>query len=118
MTIKWGLYDRAPLDTWSDGRVTMLGDAAHAMLPFLGMGAAMAVEDGYVLAQMLAENGDIAKAFAQYEKRRIPRTAQVHHASKLQGDITQSIDPDDFALAGTPVNNRDMMEFDPTAEFA
>ncbi len=116
--IKWGLYDRAPLDTWSDGRVTMLGDAAHAMLPFLGMGAAMAVEDGYVLAQMLAENGDIAKAFAQYEKRRTPRTAQVHHASKLQGDITQSIDPDDFALAGAPVNNRDMMEFDPTAEFA
>ena len=115
--IKWGLYDRAPLSTWSDGRVTMLGDAAHAMLPFLGMGAAMAVEDGYVLAQMLARNADVRQAFANYEERRIPRTAKVHHASKIQGEITQGIDPDNFALAGAPVNNREMMEFDPTAEF-
>lgn len=116
--IKWGLYDRAPLGSWSDGRVTLLGDAAHAMLPFLGMGAAMAIEDGYVLAQMLARHGDIARAFAEYEQRRIPRTAEVHRASKVQGEITQSIDPDDFALAGAPVNNRALMEFDPTAEFA
>ncbi|MFZ9395785.1 MAG: FAD-dependent monooxygenase [Erythrobacter sp.] len=115
--IKWGLYDRAPLDSWSDGRVTMLGDAAHAMLPFLGMGAAMAVEDGYVLAQTLAGHGDIARALAEYEARRIPRTTQVHQASKIQGEITQSIDPDNFALGAAPVNNRAMMEFDPTAEF-
>ncbi|MEM9500503.1 MAG: FAD-dependent monooxygenase [Pseudomonadota bacterium] len=116
--IKWGLYDRAPLSTWSDGRITMLGDAAHAMLPFLGMGAAMAIEDGYVLAQMLARHDDVAAAFTEYETRRIPRTSDVHHASKIQGQITQSIDPDNFALAGAPVNNRDMMEFDPTAELA
>ena len=116
--IKWGLYDRAPLATWSHGRVTMLGDAAHAMLPFLGMGAAMAVEDGYVLAQELARGGPVVEALARYERGRIPRTAEVHHASRVQGEITQSIDPDDFALAGAPVNNRAMMEFDPTAEFA
>ena len=116
--IKWGLYDRTPLDSWSAGRVTMLGDAAHAMLPFLGMGAAMAVEDGYVLAQMLARGGPEAQALVRYEALRIPRTAAVHHASKVQGEITQSIDPDDFALAGAPVNNRAMMEFDPTAEIA
>ena len=116
--IKWGLYDRAPLASWSQGRVTLLGDAAHAMLPFLGMGAAMAVEDGYVLAQMLASNSDMAQALAEYEARRIPRTAEVHRASKVQGEITQGIDPDNFALAGAPVNNRAMMEFDPTREFA
>lgn len=116
--IKWGLYDRAPLPSWSQGRVTMLGDAAHAMLPFLGMGAAMAVEDGYVLAQMLARHGTVAAALAAYEALRIPRTAEVHHASRLQGEITQSIDPDDFALGSAPVNNRAMMEFDPTAQFA
>lgn len=115
--IKWGLYDRAPLDSWSQGRVVMLGDAAHAMLPFLGMGAAMAVEDGYVLAQMLARRADIAEALAGYEARRIPRTGAVHAASKRQGEITQAIDPDHFALAGAPVNDRAMMEFDPTAEF-
>ncbi|MEM7779414.1 MAG: FAD-dependent monooxygenase [Pseudomonadota bacterium] len=117
-SIKWGLYDRAPMESWSDGRVTMLGDAAHAMLPFLGMGAAMAVEDGYVLAQMLSGHQELAEALTQYETRRIPRTSQVHEASKVQGQVTQSIDPDDFALAGAPVNNSAMMEFDPTAEFA
>lgn len=116
--IKWGLYDRAPLESWSQGRVIMLGDAAHAMLPFLGMGAAMAIEDGYVLAQMLGQHNEVSTAFAEYEKRRIPRTSQVHHASKVQGQVTQSIDPDNFALAGAPVNNSDIMEFDPTAEFA
>jgi len=116
--IKWGLYDRAPLPRWSEGRVTMLGDAAHAMLPFLGMGAAMAIEDGYVLARMLVRHGDIAAALDAYEARRIPRTAEVHEASKRQGEITQSIDPDHFALAGAPVNNRAMMEFDPTADLA
>ncbi len=116
--IKWGLYDRAPLPSWSEGRVTMLGDAAHAMLPFLGMGAAMAVEDGYVLAQLLASEASVESALARYEVMRIPRTAEVHHASKIQGEITQSIDPDNFALAGAPVNNREMMEFDPTIEFA
>lgn len=113
--IKWGLYDRAPLSTWSDARVTMLGDAAHAMLPFLGMGAAMAVEDGYVLAGALTEESGIGAALARYEAERLDRTTQVHMASKRQGEITQSIDPDNFALAGAPVNNRDMMEFDPTA---
>lgn len=115
--VKWGLYDRAPLASWSQGRVTILGDAAHAMLPFLGMGAAMAVEDGYVLAQMLAREPRVKKALAAYEERRLPRTAEVHNASKVQGEITQSIDPDNFALAGAPVNNRAMLEFDPTAEF-
>ena len=113
--IKWGLYDRAPLAGWSQGRATMLGDAAHAMLPFLGMGAAMAVEDGWVLAQALAEEPDVPVAFARYEALRIARTSLVHAASKRQGEITQSIDPDAFALAGAPVTNRAMMEFDPTA---
>ena len=116
--IKWGLYDRAPLQQWSAGHVTILGDAAHAMLPFLGMGAAMAVEDGYVLAQLLARHTSITHAFAAYEKRRIPRTEEVHHASRVQGQITQSLDPDNFALAGAPINNLEMMAFDPTEEFA
>lgn len=116
--IKWGLYDRAPLESWSRGRVTMLGDAAHAMLPFLGMGAAMAVEDGYVLAQSLGREDSVEAALKAYEAKRILRTAQVHQASKVQGEVTQSIDPDNFALQGAPVNNAAMMEFDPTLEFA
>ena len=116
-SIKWGLYDRAPLKTWSDGRVTMLGDAAHAMLPFLGMGAAMAIEDGYVLAQMLAQHDAVADALTAYEAMRIERTRHAHEASKLQGQITQSIDVDNFSLMQAPVNNQDLMAFDPTTPF-
>ncbi len=111
--IKWGLYDRQPLPSWSTGRVTMLGDAAHAMLPFLGMGAAMAIEDGYILARALEMEPYIANALQRYEKARQPRTEEVHAASIMQGKVTQSIDPDRFQPSSAPMNNMAMMAFDP-----
>ena len=55
---KWALYDRDPLEHWSNGRATLLGDSAHAMLPYLGQGAAMAIEDGVVLAAMIAQTAE------------------------------------------------------------
>src|SRR5690606_16329625 len=65
---RWGLFDRDPMTTWSKGRITLLGDAAHPMLPFLSQGAAMAIEDGYVLAKALAAMpDDIERALALYE---------------------------------------------------
>ncbi len=71
---KWALYDRDPLEEWSKGRATLLGDAAHAMLPYLGQGAAMAVEDGCVLAAMIARHGeDLGEALVAYERMRAPR---------------------------------------------
>jgi salicylate hydroxylase len=71
---KWALYDRDPLPRWSKGRATLLGDSAHAMLPYLGQGAAMAVEDGYVLAAMIARYGeDLGEALIAYEQMRAPR---------------------------------------------
>jgi salicylate hydroxylase len=71
---KWALYDRDPLERWSRGRATLLGDSAHAMLPYLGQGAAMAIEDGYVLAAMIAKQpGDLDAALADYERIRTPR---------------------------------------------
>ncbi|MEP2990524.1 MAG: FAD-dependent monooxygenase [Parasphingorhabdus sp.] len=111
--IKWGLYDRKPLDRWSNGRVTMLGDAAHAMLPFLGMGAAMAIEDGYILAKTLGLEPDISSALTRYETARKPRTEQVHAASIMQGKVTQAIDPDTFKPSSAPMNNMEMMAFNP-----
>jgi salicylate hydroxylase len=112
-SIKWGLYDRAPLPIWSQGRVTLLGDAAHAMLPFLGMGAAMAIEDGYVLARALAAEDDISAALARYEAARKPRTALVHAKSIEQGRVTQALDPDAIDPATIPMADQAMMGFNP-----
>ena len=75
---KWGLFDRDPMTSWTVGRVTLLGDAAHPMLPFLSQGAAMAIEDGYVLARALVEvPGDLSAKLAAYEADRLPRTRRV-----------------------------------------
>jgi len=71
---KWALYDRDPLERWSKGRATLLGDSAHAMLPYLGQGAAVAIEDGVVLAAMIARQGeDLGAALLAYERLRAPR---------------------------------------------
>jgi salicylate hydroxylase len=71
---KWALYDRDPPERWSKGRVTLLGDSAHAMLPYLGQGAAMAIEDGCVLAAAVARYADdLDAALAAYERLRVPR---------------------------------------------
>ena len=71
---KWALYDRDPLEHWSKGRATLLGDSAHAMLPYLGQGAAMAIEDGVVLAAMIAKQpNDLDAALQDYERLRAPR---------------------------------------------
>jgi len=80
-TFIWGLFDRAPLPRWSVGRVTLLGDAAHPMLPFMAQGAAQALEDGASLTTCLSKIGDVAGAFTQYEKLRLPRTSRMQAMS-------------------------------------
>ncbi|RKE70787.1 FAD-dependent monooxygenase [Pseudorhodoplanes sinuspersici] len=83
---KWGLFDRDPMTSWSKGRVTLLGDAAHPMLPFLSQGAAMAIEDAYVLAAALDGHGrDVASAFRDYEAERLPRTSRVQLEARERG---------------------------------
>jgi salicylate hydroxylase len=81
-TYVWALFDRTPLEGWSAGSVTLLGDACHAMLPFLAQGAAQAIEDGATLAACLAGAGaDVAGALRRYERLRIPRTSRVQATS-------------------------------------
>ncbi|ARP87403.1 FAD-dependent monooxygenase [Bordetella genomosp. 9] len=79
---KWALMLREPLPVWSRGRVTLLGDACHPTLPMLASGAAMAIEDGYILARCLTEMaGGAEKALARYEALRKDRTARVVRGS-------------------------------------
>ena len=80
---RWALYDREPLRAWGRGPVTLLGDAAHPMLPFIAQGAAMAIEDAAVLARELGRAGDgLAPALRRYEAARAPRTARVQGAAR------------------------------------
>ncbi|WP_030437262.1 FAD-dependent monooxygenase [Actinoplanes subtropicus] len=80
-TFVWALLDRPPLERWSCGRVTLLGDACHPMLPFLAQGSAQAIEDGATLAACLAEGDDPAAALRRYERLRLPRTSRVQALS-------------------------------------
>ena len=90
---KWALFDRDPLPQWTKGRVTLLGDAAHPMLPFLGMGAAMGLEDGAILGRCVEAAAGLDEAIARYEKARKERTTMVLLNSRKQGEIYQSDDP-------------------------
>jgi salicylate hydroxylase len=83
---KWALYDRDPIPEWTRGRVTVLGDSAHSMLPYLGQGACQAIEDGCVLAAALAaEPDDPVAGLGRYERTRRPRASQVVLASRERG---------------------------------
>jgi 2-polyprenyl-6-methoxyphenol hydroxylase-like FAD-dependent oxidoreductase len=82
----WSLYRLASLRSWSKGPVTLLGDAAHPVLPFLAQGAALAIEDAVTLSACLAERpGDPAAAFLRYEELRRPRAARVQSLSRRYG---------------------------------
>jgi len=85
---KWGLFDRAAPQRGGSGAVTLLGDAAHPMLPFLAQGGAMAIEDAAVLAATLSQNVDNpAKALRVYERARRQRTHKVQKLARKQGRI-------------------------------
>ncbi len=83
---KWALYDRDPIPQWTRGRVTLLGDAAHPMLPYLGQGACQALEDGAVLATALSSAADDPEAgLARYEAARRPRASRVVLTARERG---------------------------------
>ena len=84
---KWGLHDRAPMNKWSKGRFSLLGDAAHPMLPFVAQGAAMAIEDGIVLASSLSSFDSVALGFNDYENKRKYRTAKAQRTATRNATI-------------------------------
>src|SRR5205085_5128035 len=91
-----------PFRRWGEGAVTLLGDAAHPMLPFLAQGAAMAIEDAAVLAAALARTpDDPAAAFRRYESARRGRTAKVQQAARRNSAI--------YHMSGIPALARNLV---------
>ena len=86
-TFRWALYDREPLATWSTGRLTLLGDAAHPMLPHLGQGANQSIEDGMALATLLAQvdGSAVPAALLAYEGLRRQRVAEIQLGARQNG---------------------------------
>jgi salicylate hydroxylase len=94
---KWALFDREPLATWRKGAVTLLGDAAHPMLPFLGQGAAMGIEDAVVLARAFEAAESLPHALERYEAARLPRTTDVMLKSRETARAYHSANMDEYA---------------------
>lgn len=94
---RWPLFERSPPPRWSLGRVTLLGDAAHPVLPFLAQGAGLAIEDADALGRAFAAHADVATALQAYERERMPRAADVVVASRRQGAIYHMAGPAAFA---------------------
>ena len=121
----WALFDRDPLPRWSIGRTTLLGDACHPMYPFMGQGAAQAIEDGATLAACLAADSaaDPAKTLARYEALRRPRVTRLQEMSRanktrfhLPDGPAQEARDAEWARAGdrSPEALRWLFEFDAT----
>jgi salicylate hydroxylase len=109
---KWGLRDREPLAHWTIGRVSMLGDAAHPMSPFLGQGAVVAIEDGTVLGRCFAKASTPEQALRTYEAARKERAnaAQIHSRERIkamQGSGLEHPNP------GRDAHDLGMFEYNP-----
>ena len=119
-----GMYYRDPIEQWSTGRITLMGDAAHAMVPFLAQGACQSIEDAWTLAVVLARKNDtgndagngasIAERLLEYERRRQPRTTRVQSGARAIVKMVHESDPERVRVR----NGRwkGMARIDPLAE--
>ena len=97
--MRWALYSREPLDKWITGRVCLLGDAAHPISPFFGMGAAMAIEDALILARCFeAEKKNWACALERYQSARLPRANYMQRISLERAESYMNNDPRQRAM--------------------
>ncbi|MFZ5663721.1 MAG: FAD-dependent monooxygenase [Pseudomonadota bacterium] len=83
--LRWALFDRKPMRAWHRNRALLIGDACHPMLPFLAQGAAMGIEDGYALAELLPLDGEVEPALSRFFALRQPRTARIQAMARSNG---------------------------------
>jgi len=107
---KWPLLDRDPIEHWVAGRIALLGDAAHPMLPYHGFGAAIAMEDAVVLGRALAEATDPREGLARYEKARAPRGRQAILSSRRLGE--RYMGGRGLELCTLPLEDPDLFRYD------
>lgn len=120
---RWALLDRPELNQWGQGAVTLMGDAAHAMYPFFGQGAAQAIEDAAALAAALARNvADLARGLREYEERRRPRASRLQAMSRDRKHLNHLPDGEEqqerdarFAAADALTANAWIYGYDPEA---
>ena len=91
-TFRWGIYDRAPLPYWSKGCVTLMGDAAHPMVPHVGQGAGQSIEDAFTLAVLLEKcnKDEVGERLKLYELLRLPRTSKIQAFAQAAGKLYRS----------------------------
>jgi salicylate hydroxylase len=114
----WGLYDRQPLAAWTEGRLALLGDAAHPMLPHLGQGANQAIEDGVALAVLLEgrDPAEVPEVLRSYEAFRRPRTDVIQAEARRNGlrydSRSGSLEQRDREIANAGVFRRQLYDYD------
>ncbi|BCG05235.1 hypothetical protein PPGU19_098030 (plasmid) [Paraburkholderia sp. PGU19] len=111
-----GMYHRDPIEHWSTGRIALLGDAAHAMVPYLAQGACQAIEDAWVLASCLQRHGSagVQGALAEYERRRQPRTTRIQAGARFVVDWAH--EPDEARVRQRNGRLKGLARIDPLAE--
>jgi salicylate hydroxylase len=85
--IRWPMYDREPAEKWVDGKVALIGDAAHAMLQYLAQGGAQSLDDSIAMAEALLDADDAAQAFARFQDRRLVHAGNVQRLARVAGEL-------------------------------
>ncbi len=114
---KWAMFAREPLAAWTQGRVTLMGDAAHPMLPFLAQGAVMAIEDAYALGTLLARLPS-AEALRLYQELRLPRATAIQIAARSRQAMMARTAKGDESNAPAGIDIEQVYAFDVVAQVA